>query len=237
MIFYKFVTLIYSKFITLYEKLFLKNQNQSNDLLISTGYQKFKFKQNFIDKLDLKETIRVNNYLEKLVLNEEYIFSIIEKTFIQNNLTKKISEITGFNYSIDFLTAYRTYSICRKQKEENYYANHWHVDKPFSQNNLKVIIPIKPISLERGGIKILDKKNTKKIKDLKNVKDFYIMECNLNEILIFNPNQCYHKAGNPEKNEIREQIVIQLNPSNDWCINLSIFKKQYKKEPKFPKIT
>ena len=77
MIFYKFVTLIYSKFITLYEKLFLKNQNQSNDLLISTGYQKFKFKQNFIDKLDLKETIRVNNYLEKLVLNEEYIFSII----------------------------------------------------------------------------------------------------------------------------------------------------------------
>ena len=89
MIFYKFVTLIYSKFITLYEKLFLKNQNQSNDLLISTGYQKFKFKQNFIDKLDLKETIRVNNYLEKLVLNEEYIFSIIEKTFIQNNLTKK----------------------------------------------------------------------------------------------------------------------------------------------------
>ena len=118
MIFYKFVTLIYSKFITLYEKLFLKNQNQSNDLLISTGYQKFKFKQNFIDKLDLKETIRVNNYLEKLVLNEEYIFSIIEKTFIQNNLTKKISEITGFNYSIDFLTAYRTYLYVENKKKK-----------------------------------------------------------------------------------------------------------------------
>ena len=102
MIFYKFVTLIYSKFITLYEKLFLKNQNQSNDLLISTGYQKFKFKQNFIDKLDLKETIRVNNYLEKLVLNEEYIFSIIEKTFIQNNLTKKISEITDLIIQLIF---------------------------------------------------------------------------------------------------------------------------------------
>ena len=89
MIFYKFVTLIYSKFITLYEKLFLKNQNQSNDLLISTGYQKFKFKQNFIDKLDLKETIRVNNYLEKLVLNEEYIFSIIEKNFYSKQFNKK----------------------------------------------------------------------------------------------------------------------------------------------------
>ena len=51
-----------------------------------------------------------------------------------------------------------------KTKRRKLLCKSLHVDKPFSQNNLKVIIPIKPISLERGGIKILDKKAQKRSK-------------------------------------------------------------------------
>lgn len=234
MIFYKFITFLYCKLISFYEKLFLKKNIHSKDSLNIDGYQKFQCEHNLIDQLELNETVKVNNYLEKLVLKELYIFSIIEKIFIENNLSNKISQITGYNYSIDFLTAYRTYSILEKERGGNFYANKWHIDKPFSSNNLKVIVPIKPISVEGGGIKILSKENTKKINNLRDVNDFYTMESNLNEILVFNPNQCYHKAGNPKNDQIREQIIIQLNPANNWNINLNIFQKQYHREPKFP---
>ena len=33
------------------------------------------------------------------------------------------------------------------------------------------------------------------------------------ELLIFNPNICYHKAGNPTKSNSRRQLMFQLNPS------------------------
>lgn len=234
MVFYKFITFLYCKLITFYEKLFLKKYIHTKDPLNIEGYQKFSFEHNLIDKVELNEIIKVNNYLEKLILKELYIFSIIEKMFFEKNLSKKISEITGYNYSIDFLTAYRTYPILEKERGSNFYANKWHIDKPFSSNNLKVIVPIKPISIKGGGIKILSKKNTKKISNLNDFNNFYTMESALNEILVFNPNQCFHKAGNPENDQTREQIIFQLNPANNWSINLNIFKKQYLREPKFP---
>lgn len=234
MIFYKFITFLYCKLISLYEKFLLKKHIASKDSLNIDGYQKFRFEYNLIDKVELEDSVKVNNYLEKLILNELYIFSLIEKIFVNSNLLNKISDITGYNYSIDFLTAYRTHPIIKKDRQGNFYANKWHIDKPFSSNNLKVIVPIKPININGGGIKILSKENTKKIINFNDVKDFYTMESNLNEILVFNPNQCYHKAGSPENKQIREQIVIQLNPAKRWSINLNIFKKQYLREPKFP---
>ena len=56
-------------------------------------------------------------------------------------------------------------------------------------------------------------------------------------LLIFKPNICLHKAGNPKNNKTREQIMFQLNPSKKWKINLNISKKQNFKEPKFPIIS
>ena len=82
MIFYKFITFLYCKLISLYEKFFLKKHVASKDSLNIDGYQKFRFKYNLIDKVELKDSVKVNNYLEKLILNELYISSIIENNFM-----------------------------------------------------------------------------------------------------------------------------------------------------------
>ena len=36
-------------------------------------------------------------------------------------------------------------------------ANHWHKDKPFSKNTLKIILPLEDISENHGGIEIKKK--------------------------------------------------------------------------------
>ena len=78
---------------------------------------------------------------------------------------------------------------------------------------------------------------TKKFKKgIINIEDekYFNMKSELFNILLFLPNMCYHKAGNPEINEGRKQLMIQLNPSTRWTINNNLYKKQFKTEPKFP---
>jgi hypothetical protein len=50
---------------------------------------------------------------------------------------------TGFNFSIDYITAYETLPIESEDKTSGWYANLPHTDKPFTKNTLKVILPIK----------------------------------------------------------------------------------------------
>ena len=236
MIFYKFISFIYCQIVSLFENYFMKFNNKSKDDLNIIGYQLFKFDENLINNLGFKEVLKINDYFEKLIISHADIDRIIKRIFVEKNLLKILSNITGFNYSLDFLTAYRTYSISAKHVKKNYYANKWHLDKPFSSNCLKVIIPLKPISYHGGGIKIINKNDSKNfnLNDIQNNKNYYKMQVDLNEIVVFNPNQCFHMAGNPENNNSREQIIIQLNPAKTWSLNSNIYRKQYLREPKFP---
>ena len=61
------------------------------------------------------------------------------------------------------------------------------------------------------------------------------MISDIDEVLVFNPNLFYHKAGNPIKT--RTQIMLQLNPSSEWSYNYDLIKLQNKQEPKFPLIS
>ena len=47
----------------------------------------------------------------------------------------------------------------------------------------------------------------------------------LDELLIFNPNKCLHRAGIPEGNE-RIQLMLQLNVSKKWPFNSDIADRQ-----------
>ena len=60
------------------------------------------------------------------------------------------------------------------------------------------------------------------------------MEANENEVLVFNPNECLHRAGIPSKNFARKQIMFQLNPSKYWCYRSDIHLRQNNREIKFP---
>jgi hypothetical protein len=182
---------------------------------------------------------KVNLYLEKIFFDESDLKKIISRLFINLNFKNTITQITGYNYSIDFFTAYKTFSIKKNHITKNFYANKWHIDKPYSKNTLKIIIPIKKIDNKlMGGIKIIEQKKSKNILKLNDSEidkiDHYQMISEVNEVLVFNPNKCLHAAGIPSDGHTRTQIIIQLNPSKKWRVNKKLFKKQYYREPKFP---
>ena len=228
--FYSILTSAYSKIFTFFEKILYKKKIISNQFL-DKGFELVKI--NKIINYDEIKTNKLNSnrFMNKDILSYDDIIKIINEIFLKGNLAKLISNKTGFNYSIDFFISYETLPLPEDQKSKQWYANHWHKDRPFSSNALKVIIPIvNPIGENDGGIEILDRQKSK-LK--RNLTSFYKMKAFTDEALLFLPNLCLHRAGNPELRP-RKQIMFQLNPSKTWKVNVNIYKKQKNIEPKFP---
>ena len=200
------------------------------------GYDLVKLNESPVNLNFEGEIIKINKYMEKKLLNNNEIKKIIYNIFIKNELREFIFNKTGFNFSIDYIIAYKTYGMSYEDKNKEWYANKWHIDKPFSKNTLKVIIPINEISASDGGIELLDRKKSREFKNdnfNKNL-NYFKMSSKTNELLVFFPNMCFHRAGIPENNNSRTQIMIQLNPSKYWKVNTKIKDLQKKIEPKFP---
>ena len=234
---YLFVCFIYNSVFSFYEKTYLLKKKFSNyqSQIYTEGYELINFKNQYINLFHEKE-INMNNYMKKYILNRKDIYKSLSKLFNEYEFKKIITEKTGYNYSIDYIICYTTFKIPNLEKDKDLYANKWHNDKPFTKNTLKLIIPLNESNDHNGGIEILNKKQTKKFKMGKfNIDEkYFIMKSKLNHILLFFPNLCFHKAGNPNLEEGRKQIMIQLNPSKKWCLNKNIYEKQFKIEPKFP---
>lgn len=229
---------IYNFLSTKYENInYLKtNLINKNTKLFKDGFEVVSANTK-INKFDYTQKKNVNEYLRKLIIQENDIDNLIEEFFLKNKLFEMISDKTGFEYRIDFFSAYETLNIPPQMKDKKIYANHWHMDKPYSKNTLKVIFPIEQITLDHGGIEIINKSQSKMIQN----KKIFIskakkikMSMNLNEILLFMPNTCWHKAGNPTENLSRKQIMFQLNPSKKWCYKSNLYSLQKLREPKFP---
>jgi hypothetical protein len=232
--FYFFVTILYNFFFTKYEELFLKKKFFIKDHNLSLeGF--CKVSNINIPIIDLKkfDVNVVHKYYRRFILNNLQIEELIKNIFIKNKLAEYICNATGFNYSIDYLTAYETLPLEEQEKSGSWYANLPHIDKPFTKNTLKVIIPIQKITKSNGPMHILNINKSKWPKDIL-IDDYYQVICDLNEVFLFFPNICLHNAGIPENGYVRRQIMIQLNPSKIWQINNNIFYKQKKREPKFP---
>ena len=132
----------------------------------------------------------------------------------------KITSLTGFKYTISFFTAYKTYKLEDKDINKNLYANHFHRDKPYSKNMIKLIFSFQEITENDGPMEIF--------------KDNIVKVClKKSEIFLFYPNKIDHRATSPNSGE-RFQMMFQLNPSLKWKFNSNIFKKQKYREPKFP---
>ena len=201
---------------------------KKNTKLLSDGHNLYKSKTNLKIEKYLTKKIVSNKYLSKIIFNDNDLKDLIYNLFVKDNICDLITSETGFNYSIDFFTAYETKHIANDDLELRWYANHWHKDKPFTKNTLKIIIPIENISKDHGGIEIKKSKDDKYIyKMISEKRDFFA----------FFPNRCFHKAGNPEQNLVRKQIMFQLNPAKQWQLNSKVFIRQTSLEPKFPLFT
>lgn len=169
-------------------------------------------------------------------MKKEDIYKNLILLFNDTNLKNIITGKTGYEYSVDYIIDYTTYNVPKSYMDKDLYANKWHNDKPFTQNTLKIIIPLNETEDYNGGIQILSIEQTKNFKKNKSIypENNFTMVSKLNQVLLFFPNMCLHKAGNPNIKEGRRQIMIQLNPSKKWCLNKKIYQKQFKIEPKFP---
>ena len=68
-----------------------------------------------------------------------------------------------------------------------------------------------------------------KINDLERkdtISKIYRANMDLDEILIFNPNKCLHRAGIPVQGNERTQLMLQLNVSSNWTFNCDIAYRQ-----------
>ncbi len=236
--FYQLICNIYSIFITFIEKNFLLIRNQDQSFNINTNGYEILNKNIDTKKIINEKEINVNKYTFKKIVSENSLIVFLNHLFLEKNLANEITRRTNYKYSIDFFTNYQILHVPNLDDKGDWYANKWHNDKPFSNNTLKIIIPLNDMSSGNyGGTQILDIKQSKNL-DLKNEKNiflnFFEMKSPIDELLIFLPKLCFHRAGNPSPNFTRSQIMIQLNPAKKWSINKNIYKKQFNIEPKFP---
>ena len=151
---YNFITKIYSLFFSFYEDIFLKkNLNFKSKPLI-------RFKNVILSNLNYEhyEKIYENKYLTKYIFPKDDINNIIEDLFVKNDLSQKISQITGLNYTVNFFTAYKTKTIADLDLDKPWYANHYHIDKPYSKNMIKLFFSFETVNFENGPMMIKDDK-------------------------------------------------------------------------------
>ena len=230
---FKLSSLIYSLILTQYENFFLKKYKTHNDLEIN-GFFVLKNSINEVSFLKNFKKTSTNKYLNKILFSDENINLLLNDIFIKNKIADKISKLTGFSYSIDYILAYETLPISEEDMSKGWYANHFHKDKPFSKNTLKIIIPLETINIENGPMEIIDLKNSKKLNNENLQNNNFKFTGSKEDLFLFKPNLCFHRAGIPKKNYLRKQLMMQLNPSNKWTFNKSLYIYQSRREPKFP---
>lgn len=228
---------IYNFFSTFFEKVFFLKK-KTNSFFLEQGFEFIKLKEDLCLNNNIEKKVNENQYFERLILKKNSFKQILKLIFLQHGISNYITNITGYNFSIDFVLAYSTMYIEKENQEKSIYANLWHRDKPFSQNTLKLIIPLNIIRNNFGPMQIINKNLSSKytdetINEFKNIKYINVIG-DTKMAFLFNPNLCFHRAGIPDKGKIRSQLMFQLNPSKDWSYSINLYQKQFKIEPKFP---
>jgi len=233
---FQIIAKLYNLTFTTFENIVYKKFHTNNELE-KNGYIILKNQLNNLIDYSNSDILTVNKYFKKIIFTDSQIRDLLVKLFVKEKLFQKITNLTGFNYSIDFLTAYETLYIPDEDKSKGWYANHIHNDKPFTKNTLKLIIPLEKIENENGPMEIINKNESNNF-DLNENRQNLLKFIGLpSDIFIFKPNLCLHRAGVPSENKNRKQIMLQLNPSKNWVFNKSIHKLQKIREPKFPNLS
>lgn len=229
----KIILKIYSIFSTHLENIIFRKKNVNSEIT-KVGFFKLRLNVNLFNNLKIEKKLIRNQYFNVLILNNKSIENILNKLFLDNEVSNLISSKTGFNYKISYFISYETLNIPQNLQDKEIYANKWHFDKPYSKNTIKLIIPLEKIEKNSGAMQILNIENSKKLSLNTKISPDHEVTGDSNDLFIFNPNLCAHKAGIPEERTSRRQIMLQLNPSRKWCYSKYLFQKQFKIEPKFP---
>lgn len=229
----KILLIFYNYFSTKIENIIFRRTIVRKNTLTQKGFEIIKLDKKLNINLSNKKEVSKNKYFKKYILKKEDLEEILKNLFAKNNLKEILEKKLGFKYNVNFVLAYKTYNIKKEDQKNGWYANHWHKDKAYSKNIIKLIIPLQKINSGDGGIQIYDKINSRTNLDEINKRNIFVFKGTEKDLLIINPNECFHKAGNP-KFKPRSQIMLQLNPSFNWTKDKNLYEKQFYLEPKFP---
>lgn len=229
----KFLLIFYNFFSTKIENILFRRSVVKKNTLIKKGFEIIKLNKKINISLSNKKEVSKNKYFKKYILKKEDLEKILNSLFVQNNLKEILEKKLGFKYNVNFVLAYKTFNIKKEDQKKGWYANHWHKDKAYSKNIIKLIIPLQKINAGDGGIQIYDKINSRKQINKIKKNNKFVFKGTEKDLIIINPNECFHKAGNP-KSKPRSQIMLQLNPSFNWTKDTTLYEKQFHLEPKFP---
>ena len=232
---YKLICFIYSTISFYIENIFLKKYKIKKASLENEGIKKLRINPNKIKLGEVQKEIKVNKYHIRRIYSDEDIFIFLDNLF-DKDFRNMIRNHTGFNYSIDYFGAYKNFPIVASDKNNGYYANHYHFDKPYSKNFLKIFLPLDSISSSDGPLVIIKKKESEKIKAGKKIFSLakkYYFTGEIGDVLLCKLNLCLHRAGIPKIGNFTHLIMLQLNPSLNWQISKDLYKRQFKIEPKF----
>ena len=235
---YKLICIIYSTISFYIENIFLKKYSIKKGSLENDGIKKLKINPNKIILGKVQKEINANKYHMRNIYSDEDILNFLESLF-DKDFRDRIKKLTGFNYSIDYFGAYKNFPIAASDQNNGYYANHYHFDKPYSKNFLKIFIPLDSIKRSDGPLEIINKKESEEIKQGKkniNYAKKYYFTGEIGDILLCKLNLCFHKAGIPKNGNFTHLIMLQLNPSLNWQFSKDLYKRQFKIEPKFTSI-
>lgn len=247
---YKTICKIYQTITTIYEDIFIKIKPTQADFHKKGIFKLSLNKDILIEKKDTLELTKVNEFLNIKNLNINQINNFITQIFTKD-IRNKITEITGFNFSIDFIIFYERKFIPLKLREvstlKQPYSYRWHFDKPNSSNMLKIFIPL-DINDDSGPLEVINKSDSKNINNFRKIsssKKTITFKGKGDRVYGFNPTICCHRDGIPKKNIYANQIMFQLNPNKKWVINSRLCKKEsfikkigiWTTEPKFPHLS
>ena len=200
--FYKLTCKIYQYVTTLYENYFLQLKPARKDFY-NKGYFKLNLSKTILAENNKELTLlQINNFLKVKVLKKDQLIFLIDQIFTKD-LRSQITEITGFNFSIDFMIYYEREYIPENKRNvstlDQAYSYRWHFDKPNSSNMLKLFIPV-DIEDKSGPLELINKSDSLRIKVLKICKSYKkSLKGILNKIYGFYPTICCHRDGIPEK--------------------------------------
>ncbi len=245
---YKLFCKIYQKITTFYENNYLRISFPKDDFSRKAIFQIPSCLNDNLEEFLNWKSVKVNRFLYVRKLSAPHIKNLINYIFT-SNVREKITAITGFNFSVDFIIFYDRKYIPLKDRQvptlKQPYSYRWHFDKPNSSNMLKIFVPIN-IESESGPLEAIYKYKSKSLNNLNKIdssieREFFLG--NKDIIFGFYPTLCCHRDGIPNEDKTGTQIMFQLNPNKKWVINKRLFSDNsstnkklgiWTEEPKFP---
>lgn len=237
------------RFFSWVESLLLARRPKSEGILSfsSIGKEGYEYGSsdltNLLSILKIEKRVPLSNFTEKIIIQKESLIQFAQEILKNEEIRDRLSRYSTGKFSCDFITFYRTLPLPKEQKDQQFYANHWHTDSLLTSNCVKIFLLPELLDSDQGPFKAFDLDSTRQLQrqgffrggripdNVKLDNEPLVFDGSLSRALLSRTNVCMHAAGIPVDENHRDQLMIQLNPSKHWGYREDLYEVQYEREP------